>query len=85
MPGLETVLAERGIAYTCLDQSTWTRTAPPSRPLALPGGPVAFTIDWPAVELVWSHGGYPSASAYLEYHRLSVNGTRLWSISGETV
>jgi 1,4-alpha-glucan branching enzyme len=52
--GLEQVLAERGIAYTCLDQS--------------------------AVE---ADGGYPGAPEYLEYHRLSPNGTRLWSISGE--
>ena len=45
-------------------------------------GPVAFTIDWPTVRLVWSDGGYPSDPAYLEYHRLSQNGMRLWSISG---
>ena len=51
-------------------------------PVRLPGGPVAFTIDWPTVRLVWSDGGYPSDPAYLEYHRLSENGIRLWSISG---
>ncbi len=45
--------------------------------LQLPGGPVAFTIDWPAVELVWSNDGYPSAPEYLEYHRLSGEGSRL--------
>ncbi len=44
---------------------------------------MAFTIDWPAVELVWSNDGYPSAPEYLEYHRLSAEGSRLWSISGE--
>jgi 1,4-alpha-glucan branching enzyme len=81
--GVESVLAERGIAYTCLDQS---RFEPPGRahvPVRLPGGPVGFTIDWPAVELVWSMSGYPSAGEYLDYHRLSHNGIRLWSISGE--
>src|SRR5688500_14564107 len=78
--GLESVLAERGLAYTCLDQSSHEGDGEALAPLRLPGGPAAFTIDWPTVELVWSHGGYPSAPEYLEYHRLSPNGTRLWSI-----
>jgi len=82
-PGIETLLAERGISCTCLDQSPFERGREAFAPMLLPGGPVAFTIDWPAVELVWSHGGYPSAPAYLEYHRLSGEGSRLWSISGE--
>jgi 1,4-alpha-glucan branching enzyme len=80
--GLEGVLAERGIAYTCLDQSSHERGTAALRPIRLPGGPVGFTIDWPTVRLVWSDGGYPSDGAYLEYHRLSQNGMRLWSISG---
>jgi 1,4-alpha-glucan branching enzyme len=82
VPGLEDVLAERGIAYTCLDQSSLEHGTAPLSPIRLPGGPTAFTIDWPTVRLVWSEGGYPSDGAYLEYHRLSANGTRLWSISG---
>lgn len=80
--GLEGVLAERGLAYTCLDQSSHERGTAALAPIRLPGGPVAFTIDWPTVQLVWSEGGYPSDDAYLEYHRLSANGMRLWSISG---
>ena len=80
--GLEAVLAERGIAYTCLDQSSHERGTAALRPIRLAGGPVGFTIDWPTVRLVWSEGGYPSDGAYLEYHRLSQNGMRLWSISG---
>jgi 1,4-alpha-glucan branching enzyme len=31
---------------------------------------------------VWSIGGYPGDSAYAEFHRLSLEGTRLWAISG---
>jgi 1,4-alpha-glucan branching enzyme len=81
--GLETLLAERGLTYTCLDQSSHERGTAALAPIRLPGGPVAFTIDWPTVRLVWSDPGYPSDSAYLEYHRLSVNGMRLWSISGK--
>ena len=82
-PGDEDVLAERGIAYTCLDQSARERGTAALAPIRLPGGPLAFTIDWPTVELVWSEGGYPADPAYLEYHRLSGNGMRLWAISGD--
>jgi 1,4-alpha-glucan branching enzyme len=82
-PGIEAVLAERGIAYTCLDQSTRESGTAALAPIGLAGGPVGFTIDWPTVRLVWSDGGYPSDPAYLEYHRLSQNGMRLWSISGQ--
>jgi 1,4-alpha-glucan branching enzyme len=80
--GLEDVLAERGLAYTCLDQSSHERGTAALAPIRLPGGPLAFTIDWPTVRLVWSDQGYPSDPAYLEYHRLSPNGMRLWSIAG---
>jgi 1,4-alpha-glucan branching enzyme len=80
--GVEGVLAERGIAYTCLDQTAHERGTAPLTPILLPGGTVGFTIDWATVRLVWSEGGYPSDPAYLEYHRLSRNGTRLWSIAG---
>jgi 1,4-alpha-glucan branching enzyme len=80
--GLEAVLAERGVAYTCLDQSSHEKGTAALAPIRLPGGPVAFTIDWPTVRLVWSEDGYPSDGSYLEYHRLSANGMRLWSISG---
>ena len=80
--GLEAVLAEQGVVYTCLDQSSHERGTAALTPIRLPGGPVAFTIDWPTVQLVWSDQGYPSDDAYLEYHRLSPNGVRLWAISG---
>ena len=82
-PGLEAVLAERGLAYTCLDQSAFEGGTSALVPVRLPGGPVGFTIDWPTIQLVWAEGGYPSDPSYLEYHRLSPNGMRLWSISGE--
>jgi 1,4-alpha-glucan branching enzyme len=80
--GLEALLAERGIAYTCLDQSSHESGTAALVPIRLPGGPRAFTIDWPSVRLVWSDQGYPADGAYLEYHRISANGMRLWSISG---
>jgi 1,4-alpha-glucan branching enzyme len=82
VPGLESVLAERGLAFTCLDQSAHERGTAALAPIRLPGGPVAFTIDWPTVRLVWAEEGYPSDGVYLDYHRLSPNGVRLWAISG---
>jgi 1,4-alpha-glucan branching enzyme len=83
VPGLEAVLAERGVSYTCLDLSASEPDGAALAPARLPGGLTGFTIDWPTVELVWSERGYPSDPAYLEYHRLSANGMRLWSIGGE--
>jgi 1,4-alpha-glucan branching enzyme len=82
VPGVEAVLAERGLEYTCLDQSSHEGGTAALAPVRLPGGTVGFTIDWPTVRLVWSDDGYPGDGAYLEYHRLSANGIRLWSISG---
>jgi 1,4-alpha-glucan branching enzyme len=82
VPGMEALLAERGISYTCLDQSAREPGTAALAPIGLPGGPVGFTIDWPTVKLVWSDQGYPADPAYLEYHRLSANGNRLWSIAG---
>ena len=82
-PGLEALLAERDLSHTCLDQSAVEDELTALAPARLRGGPVAFTIDWPAVSLVWSADGYPSHPAYLDYHRLSANGIRLWAISGD--
>jgi 1,4-alpha-glucan branching enzyme len=45
-------------------------------------GVAAITLDWEAVELVWSERGYPSDAAYVEFHRLSTEGIRLWAIGG---
>ncbi len=35
-----------------------------------------------AVDLVWSPRGYPSDPVYADFHRLSMEGMRLWSIGG---
>ena len=35
------------------------------------------------MELVWAARGYPSDPAYAEFHRLSMEGTRLWAIGGD--
>ena len=82
-PGLEALLAEAGVRYFCTDQSRHEEGAAALAPVATEAGPVAFTIDWPTVERVWSLGGFPSDPVYAEFHRKSMLGIRLWSIGGE--
>jgi 1,4-alpha-glucan branching enzyme len=80
--GIEPLLGERDLRFFCTDQS---RREPPLDalvPVRAAAGVVAFTIDWEAVELVWSKRGYPADPAYAEFHRLSMEGTRLWAVSG---
>jgi 1,4-alpha-glucan branching enzyme len=81
-PGLEPLLAERDLAFFCTDQSAFEAPLDALAPLRCAAGPVAFTLDWRAIELVWSQDGYPSDPAYSELHRQSPAGTRLWAIGG---
>lgn len=81
-PGLDELLAERGLLYTCLDQTRSEPDGAALRPIHCPSGCVGFTIDWPTVDLVWGSAGYPADSVYLDFHRQSMNGTRLWDIGG---
>jgi 1,4-alpha-glucan branching enzyme len=82
-PGLDELLAERGLLYTCLDQTRSEPDGAALRPILCPSGCVGFTIDWPMVDLVWGSDGYPADSVYLDFHRQSMNGTRLWDIGGD--
>jgi len=81
-PGLEPLLAERGLRFFCTDQSAHEAPLQALAPARAGAGLTAFTLDWTAVELVWSARGYPSDPTYAEYHRLSMAGTRLWAIGG---
>jgi 1,4-alpha-glucan branching enzyme len=81
-PGLDRLLAERGLNWFCVDQSARESALEALTPIRSPAGPVAFPLDWDTVSLVWSTDGYPADPAYLEYHRQSVNGMRLWSVGG---
>jgi 1,4-alpha-glucan branching enzyme len=82
-PGLEALLADHGVRFFCVDQSAHAPPLDALRPVATEAGPVAFTIDWETVELVWSWSGYPADPAYADFHRKSMLGIRLWSIGGE--
>jgi 1,4-alpha-glucan branching enzyme len=81
--GVEPLLAERGVEFFCVDQSGNEQPLDALAPVRAGDGLVAFTIDWETVELVWSDRGYPADDAYAEFHRLSMEGTRLWRVSGE--
>jgi 1,4-alpha-glucan branching enzyme len=79
---LEPLLAERGARFFCVDQSAFDSGLEALAPVRSESGLVAFTLDWDAVQLVWSERGYPSDPAYAEFHRQSVEGSRLWAVGG---
>jgi 1,4-alpha-glucan branching enzyme len=82
-PGLERLLAERDVAYFCVDQSAHEAPLRALQPVATAAGPVAFTIDWEAVGWLWSLDGYPADPAHADLYRGSARGTRVWSVGGE--
>ena len=51
-PGLEPLLAERGLRFFCTDQSGHEGPLDALAPARARAGLIAFTLDWPAVELV---------------------------------
>jgi 1,4-alpha-glucan branching enzyme len=81
-PGIESLLAERDLRFFCTDQSAHESPTDSLTPVSAAPGVIAFTIDWEAVELVWSAGGYPADPGYAQFHGLSMEGTRLWAVSG---
>lgn len=81
-PGLEGDLARHGIEWFCLDQSRWEQDQQALVPIRTAAGPLAFTIDWPSVGWLWNMTGYPSWPGYLDFHRLSMNGMRIFRIDG---
>ena len=82
VPGLEWDLARNGVEWFCVDQSRHEDPLAALRPVATEAGPVAFPIDWPAISWLWDMQGYPSWKGYLDFHRLSMNGIRIFRIDG---
>jgi 1,4-alpha-glucan branching enzyme len=82
-PGLERLLAERGLEYFCVDQSEHEPALDALAPVAAAGETTAFTIDWEAIQWLWSLDGYPSDPRFADFHRKSLRGTRPWRIDGE--
>jgi len=81
-PGIEQLLAERGVPCFCTDQSGQESDLEGLTPAATRDGPVALTIDWEAIQWLWSGEGYPSDPGHADFHRKSLRGTRPWAISG---
>jgi 1,4-alpha-glucan branching enzyme len=82
-PGLESLLAERGVGCFCVDQSAHEGPLAALAPVATPSGPVALTLDWEAISWLWSLDGYPSDPVHADFHRKSMRGARPWSIGGD--
>ncbi len=81
-PGLEAKLGRHEVGYFCTDQSRFESEGEALVPVSTEAGPLAFTIDWPAVSWLWDMSGYPSWPGYLDFHRLSMNGVRIHRIDG---
>ena len=81
-PGLERLLADRGIDYFCVDQSASEAPLAALAPVAVGPGRTAFTIDWEAVSWLWSLDGYPADPSFADFHRKSLRGARPWAIDG---
>lgn len=82
-PGTDVALARNGIEWFCLYQEPGDPDDEALEPVLTPAGPLAFTIDWPAVSWLWDMGGYPSWPGYRDFHRLSINGLHIFGIDGD--
>jgi len=79
-PWLDPLLVEAGVRLACVDL---TDVAPRAHgPLCPPAGPLLVPLDRPALELVWSRGGYPSRGAYRDTHRLTEHRHQTWAVDG---
>ena len=82
-PGVEGLLAERGVRSFCVDQSAHEPPAAALTPVATAAGPIALPVDWEAISWLWALDGYPSDPHYADFHRESLRGARPWSIGGQ--
>ena len=82
-PGIERLLAERGIRCFCVDQSAHETGSQALVPAPTREGPVALTIDWEAIAWLWSNDGYPSDARARRLPPQVRAGLRPWAISGE--
>ena len=66
----------------CVDLTDVAPRRPRAAPLRSPAGPLLVPLDRPALELVWSRGGYPSRGAYRDTHRLTEHRHQAWAVDG---
>jgi 1,4-alpha-glucan branching enzyme len=82
VPGLEWRLAEEGVRWFCVDQSAHREDLDALEPVATGAGPVALSIDWEAIQWLWSLDGYPSDPAHAQFAGKSLRGVRIWKVGG---
>ncbi|HEY5709048.1 MAG TPA: 1,4-alpha-glucan branching protein domain-containing protein [Solirubrobacterales bacterium] len=82
VPGLEWRLAEEGVRWFCVDQSAHREPLDALEPVATEAGPVALSIDWEAIQWLWSLDGYPSDPAHAQFAGKSLRGVRIWKVGG---
>lgn len=81
-PELDGLLAEHGVRWFCVDQSAHEEPLAALRPVRTETGRIAFTLDWEAIQWLWSWEGYPSHPDYAQFDGKSLRGTRIWRIGG---
>jgi 1,4-alpha-glucan branching enzyme len=81
-PGLEHRLEEHGVRWFCVDQSAHEEPLDALAPVATPAGPTALSIDWEAIQWLWSLDGYPSDPAHAQFAGKSLRGVRIWKVGG---
>jgi 1,4-alpha-glucan branching enzyme len=82
VPGLEWRLADEGVRWFCVDQSAHRESLDALEPVATEAGPVALSIDWEAIQWLWSLDGYPSDPAHAQFAGKSLRGVRIWKVGG---
>jgi 1,4-alpha-glucan branching enzyme len=81
-PGLEWRLAEAGVGWFCVDQSSHEEPLAALAPVRTAAGPVALPIDWEAIGWLWALDGYPSDPAHAQFDGKSLRGMRIWRVGG---
>jgi len=79
-PWLDPLLEAAGVHATCVDLTDLEVDV--RRPLRSPAGRLLVPLDRPALDLVWSRGGYPAGAAYRDTHRLTARRHQAWAVDG---
>src|SRR5262245_47179429 len=82
VPGLEWRLGEEGVRWFCVDQSAHRESLDALAPVTTEAGPTALSIDWEAIQWLWSLEGYPSDPAHAQFAGKSLRGVRIWKVGG---
>jgi 1,4-alpha-glucan branching enzyme len=84
-PWLERALEDAGVSAVCVELTSrfGLGAAEHLRPIATESGVKLVPIDRSTISLVWSHDGYPAASAYRDYHHHTIHHHNPWNNGGE--